>query len=326
MKKIGIVTIVLIVGLFIAGCQQNSSEEASATPTEKKDLKFVIVPKVVHPWFDQVNEAAQEQAEILGEQLGVNITIDYRAPQSADVAEQNSILESAAATKPDGIAVDTLDPQGSAQVIQEIREQGIEVIFFASPPPDESGLEDLSFIGNDVYEQGEIAAERLAELLDYKGTVAVMQGVPTAPSHSERYEASKDILAKYPDITVLDGGVSNDDIQTAQQQASAVIAANPDLDGYLMSDAAAPIGISAAIKEAGKEEQITAVGIDSLNTIVENVKEGLLNSSVATKPRMQGSYIVDLLWRHSLGLEIPKAVDTGIDVVTQENVDVFLSE
>ena len=34
---------------------------------------------------------------------------DSRAPSTADVTEQNTILEQAAATKPDGIAIDPVD-------------------------------------------------------------------------------------------------------------------------------------------------------------------------------------------------------------------------
>lgn len=327
MKKVGMFLLLLLIGIVSVGCQgENTTNGNAGAEDEKEDLNFVIVPKTVHPWFDEVNEAAQKQADILGEQLGVEITVDYRAPESASVEEQNSILESASATKPDGIAIDPNDPQGSAQVIQEIRDQGIEVVFFASPPPEGTELEDLTFIGNDTYEQGEIAAKRLVELLDEKGKVAVMEGVPTAPSHSTRYDASIDVLSEYPDIEIIEGGVSNDDIQTAQQQAASVISSNPDLDGFLMSDAAAPIGISTAIEEEGKVDQITAVGIDSLNSIVEKVDEGVLDSSSATKPRLQGSYIVDTLFRASLGQELPKTVDTGIDVVTKENVDEFLTE
>src|SRR5699024_3018886 len=98
MKKIFLVVSTLLMSVFVVACQNSSSKNDSAD-TEKKDLNFVIVPKTVHPWFDEVNEAAQEQADVLGEQLGIDIKVDYRAPESATVEEQNSLLESAAATK-----------------------------------------------------------------------------------------------------------------------------------------------------------------------------------------------------------------------------------
>src|SRR5699024_6038768 len=327
MKKISLVIFTFVIAISLMACQgSNSNQVENSSGSEKKDLEFVIIPKAVQPWFDEVNEAAEEQANNLSDQLGIDIKIDYRAPEEATVEEQNSILESAAATEPDGIAIDTNDPNASESIIQEIRDQGIEVIFFASPPPEDSILSELPFVGNDTYEQGKIAAEKLVELLDGKGKVAVMQGVPTAPSHETRTEASIDVLEEHSGIEVIEGGVSNDDIETAQQQASSVLSSNPDLDGYLMSDAAAPIGISQALEEKDMVGDVTVVGIDSLNDIVEKIDEGVIDPSSATKPRMQGSYIVDALYRNSLGEDLAEMIDTGIDVVDEDNIDEFLDE
>ena len=59
------------------------------TDTAKKpEYKFVIVPKVVHPWFDQVNEGAKKAAKMIEDQTGSKVSVDYRAPQSADVVVQ----------------------------------------------------------------------------------------------------------------------------------------------------------------------------------------------------------------------------------------------
>lgn len=290
---------------------------------EKKDLRFVIVPKCVHPWFDEVNKGAQKQADLLSEQLGVKVTIDYRAPATADVTEQNSVLQQAAATHPDGITLDPLDYDGNKAVISEIQALGIPVVLFDSPSPEGSGL---TSVGNDFAEQARIAAAKLVELLGGKGKVAVMQGVPTAPNHKERYEAHLAYLAQFPDIEVVDGGIDNDSIETAQSQAAAIIAANPDLKGYLCCDAAGPIGIANAIKEAGKQDEIIAVGMDNLIEILEAVQDGSLKGSSSTLPQIQGAYAVLMMWQASLGMELPAMVDTGIGVYTPENVGQAIAE
>lgn len=287
-----------------------------------KDLRFVIVPKCVHPWFDEVNKGAQAEADALAAQLGVKVEIDYRAPAVADVTEQNSVLQQAAATHPDGICLDPNDYEGSKAVIEEIRAMGIPVVLFDAPTPEGS---DLTSIGNDFIEQGEIAAKMLVELLGGKGKVAIMVGVPTAPNHTQRFDAQKAILEQYPDIEIVDGGIDNDSIETAQSQAAAVIAANPDLAGYLCCDASGPIGIANAIKEAGKQDQITAVGMDNLIEILEAVQDGSLKGSSSTLPQLQGQYAVAMMWQASLGLPLPKLVDTGIGVYTSENVDAAIA-
>jgi ribose transport system substrate-binding protein len=285
-------------------------------------LRFIIVPKVSHPWFDEVNKGAQAQAEILSRELGVEVVIDYMPPSVADVVEQNTILVKAASTRPSGIAVDPVDAVGHMTALNRIRDQGIPLILFDSPSPDAR----IASVGNDFYQQGVIAAERLAKLIGCAGKVAVMQGYPTAPNHKERYEAQLAVLGKYPDITVVDGGIDNDDIETARQHAAAVLESHPDLSGYLCCDASGPIGIASAIKNAGKVGKVKVVSMDGIKPILDAIKEGVIESSSATIPKMQGSMSVLMLWQASLGVHIPQAIDTGIDVITQENVDRYLDE
>ena len=285
-----------------------------------KDFRFVIVPKVVHPWFDEVNKGAKEEADLLGKQLGVKIVVDYIAPTTADVTEQNSILERVATTRPDGITVDPLDASGNRQVFIEIMRRGIKLMTFDSPPPPDLGI---GGVGNNFTQQANIAAEMLLKLVGYKGEIAVMQGFPTAPNHKERYEAHLAYLKKYPNVKIIDGGIDNDSINTAQQQAAAVLASHPNLVGYLNCDATSA-GIAAAIREAGKVGKVRAVLMDSLHDEVMMVKEGIIDGLSATKPREQGALAVLMLYQAAIGGRSPYWVDTGIDVITMDNVDEWL--
>ncbi len=207
------------------------------------------------------------------------------------------------------------------KAIAKIKNKGIHIIVFDSPSP-EAGI--LS-VGNDFTQQGVVAAERLVRLIGGRGMVAVMQGFPSAPNHNERYEAQIAVLKKYPGITIVNGGVDNDDIAIAKQQAAFVIESNPDLSGYLCCDASGPIGIATAVKKADKVGKLKVVGMDGIKPILEAIKEGVIESSVSTIPRMQGSMSILMLWQASLGIQIPRRIDTGIDVITRENVDGFLS-
>lgn len=300
---------------------ESAEPAAAASSADKKDLTFVIVPKVVHAWFDEVNKGAVAEAELLSEQLGVKVTIDYRAPQSADVTEQNSTLEQAAATHPDGIALDPVDYEGSKAVIEEIQAQGIPVILFDAPSPEGSGL---TSVGNDFAEQASLASEKLVELLGGQGKVAVMQGSPSAPNHVERYEAHLEVLAKYPGIEVIEGGIDNDNIEEAQAQAAAIMAANPDLDGFLNCDACGP-GVAAAIEEAGKVGTVKFVSMDNLIEILNYVKSGTITATSSTLPQMQGQYSVVVLYQAAMGMEIPQAVDTGIAYIDETNIDEWIA-
>ena len=136
-------------------------------------------------------------------------------------------------------------------------------------------------------------------------------------------EAHLAALAKYPDIEVIEGGIDNDNIETAQQQAAAVLAANPDLVGYLNCDACGS-GVAAAIEEAGKAGQVKFVSMDNLIEILEYVKTGTITATSSTIPQMQGSMAVLMMWQASLGIDIPAKVDTGVAYIDETNIDEWI--
>ena len=287
---------------------------------KRASYRFVVVPKVVHPWFDAVNTGAKEAAKMIEEQTGAKVTIDYRAPQKADVVEQNQILERAIATKPDGIIVDLLDGKGNKAVLQEALKRRIPVGVFDSVPPE--GME-LTSIGADFCEQANIAAERLVRLIGGKGEVAIMMGVPTAPNHAIRAQCHEKTFARYPEIKVVAKGIDNDDIETAQKQAAAIMQAHPNLKGWVACDAAGPVGVGQAIKEAGKVGKVIEVGLDDLPEMVQLIKDGVAESSSSSKPEMQGYWSVVTLWQNALGMKTPKYIDTGIAVITKDNLKTY---
>lgn len=307
-----------VAGLLLASTAAFAQDAAPGT-TKKDSYRFVIIPKVVHPWFDKVNDGAKAAAQAIEAQTGAKVQIEYSAPQQADVVQQNQILESSIATRPDGIAIDLLDPSGNRAPLEEAVGQEIPVTIFDSVPPE--GME-LTSIGNDFCEQAKIASRRLVELLgDEGGEVAIMMGVPTAPNHAIRAECHQKLFAEHPNIKVVATGIDNDDIETAQKQAAAIMQANPNLKGWVACDAAGPIGIGQAIKEAGKVGQVQLVGLDDLPEMVQLIKDGVADSSSSTKPEMQGYWSVMTMWQKALGVDTPKYIDTGIAVLTKDNVE-----
>ena len=283
-------------------------------------VRFVFVPKVAHPWYDEVRHGAHAQAQAMAAAVLRPIVVEFASPHEASAAAQQEVVAALLADAPEGIAIDPVERVADMPTLARATEMGIPLVMFDSPSPEPG----LTGVGNDFAEQGAIAAQRLAELLDGQGEVAIMRGVPHAPNHQQRFDAQAAVLAQYPGITVIDGGTDHDDIALAQTEAAAVLSAHPNLRGYLACDASGPIGISEAIRAAGRVGQVQAVGMDSIGPIAAAVADGVLESSVATIPRMQGAMAVLMLWQASLGLPVPRYVDTGIDVVTAANAAGFL--
>jgi ABC-type sugar transport system substrate-binding protein len=56
------------------------------------------------------------------------------------------------------------------------------------------------------------------------------------------------------------------------------------------------------------------------------IKEGVLDATSTAPTGIQASQTVMLIWQQSLGNRVPLIVNTGIDLVTKDNVDAALAE
>lgn len=291
----------------------------------KEEYRFVMIPILAQAWFDIVHNAAVDAANRLGEQLGTKIVIDYQAPASADLVEQNALLERAIATNPDGIAIDAIDVNASLPILKEARARGIPVVLYVSTAPEGS---QLTYISNDFYDQGRILGEELLKRIDHKGKVAIIHGVPTNSAHADRYQALNDLFAKYPEVEVVETAFDYDDMQIAQTEASRILSAHPDLDAIAVVDAAGPVGAGLALREAGRVGEVKLVGIDDVPQLQELMRAGVLDLSIATRPRMIGQWCTIALMLQNLGFDTPTWLNTGIgyltpDMVKDGNIDGF---
>jgi ribose transport system substrate-binding protein len=285
-----------------------------------KTLRFVLVPKVAHPWYDEVRLGALAQAELLSNaQLQINV--EYQAPADTQPGAQRRILSAAATLPPAGVAIDPIESPTEIKELRALQDIGVPVVLFDAP----TAHSGLCAVGNDFYEQGSMAAEHLIREINGHGKVAIMRGVPTAPNHQQRYEAQYAALAKHPGIVIVEGGSDYDSIDLAEREAERTLSAHQDLRGYLCCDAAGPVGIAAAIRRRGVAHQVVAVTMDSIRPILEAIRDGVIRASSATRPRLQGALAVNMLWLASQGCQLPKQIDTGIDLVTSENVHAFLA-
>lgn len=303
----------ILIVVFLLFCTFNYL--TAVNPVKKKALyRFIIIPKVMHPWFDLVHEGAVDAASMLEEWTGSKFIIEYLPPQKADINKQNIILKQAIETNPDGLMIDLLDAELNRPLLELAEERGVKIIIFDSKPPE--GM-NLTSIGNDFEEQAQLASHRLAELIGNSGEVAIMMGVPSAPNHMIRARAHEETFSMYPNIHIVAKGIDNDNIETARKQAAEIMKLHPNLKGWVSCDAAGPIGIGQAIIEAGKKGKVLSVGTDDLPQVIAFIKNGVIDSSTSTKPKMQGYWSVLTLWQATLGIHLPKQIDTGIAIITR---------
>jgi ribose transport system substrate-binding protein len=321
MKKIVGMLAVVVIAVGLVACSgkapvQKASDTGQASQTGK-EYHFVMIPILVQAWFDQVHSGALEAAKEIEKNMGVKIVWKYEAPAQADLQEQNQLLERAIATKPDGIAIDAIDAKASLPIMLEAKKQGIPIVTYVAIAPPGNGIPSIT---DNWYQEGIDEGNALLKVIGQTGKVAIIGGTPTNSAHALRLQALQDFFKKKPGIQVVAQGFDYDDPGKAQTLAAQIISAHPDLNGFAVCDAAGPVGVGLAIKEAGKVGKIKYIGIDSVPQLQELMKAGVLDLSIATKPRTYGQLCTIDLLAESMGLTVPQTYNVGFGLMTPDMV------
>ena len=237
------------------------------------------------PWFNAMEVGIQEQGKALG------IDAVMIGPTSADPALQVRAIEDLIAKGVDVIGVVPNDANAIEPVLEKARAAGIKVVTHESPAQKNV---DWNFEMASAKGFGEAHAEMLAQAMGGKGEYAVYVGSLTVPLHNAWADAAIAYLKeKYPDMTAVGDryGVA-ESVDDSRKTALDLIAANPNLKGFLAFGSQGPIGIGRALEETRKVGEIAVYGPFSPGQGRDLVKEGAINGGFMWNPMEAGRVFV----------------------------------
>lgn len=311
MKKNQLALLLLIPALSVwcaPACKRPSDGTA-------KKLVIAVIPKGVSHFFWQTVHAGAEAA---GQDLGVEI--DWKGPaQETDYNAQINIVEDAINRRVDGIALAPSHRDSLVPIVERARREGIPVTIFDSGIGTESYV---SYVSTDNRQGGVIAAERLAERLGGKGTVAILGNKAGSLSTDERESGFQEtIKQKFPGIHIVAFQYGEVDRAKALDRATDILTAHPDLNGLFASNESSAAGAVRAIRQKGVVGKVTFVGFDASPDLVEELKAGAIDSLVIQNPFRMGYEGVKTLVDKINGKEPPRRIDTGVKLLTRENLE-----
>ena len=173
---------------------------------------------------------------------------------------------------------------------------------------------------------GEPAAARLQHSAGFQCAVAAggdggqsAGGVGPVLCQQLRRKALRDIKG-IEIVKVNDAG----DTTAATDNMSAALQANDDLVGLFCVDGIAGTAGPTAVAESGKDLRVLAFDVDT--TVLDKVKNGEIDATVAQGMYNMGFWSMMFLYTEANGLSakaLPQNVDTGVTIVTKENVDEY---
>jgi ribose transport system substrate-binding protein len=331
------VVIVLTLSAFVVtGCGRRVETETTGPPVPEvmqgkvpslggKKYQFALVPKLRdNPVFQLAHEGALAAAKELGD-----VEVVFQAPERADTAKQIADIESLIAKKVDGIAISCNQGDALVPVIDKAVQAGIATITFDSDAPKSKRI---TYYGIDSFKAGAKQAELLLEAMKKmgmgtEGKVVIQSGVAGAPNLEERIDGVKSVLGQHKGIKLLETLFCDDDTSKAVNQLKDVLKAHPDLKGMILVGGWALFAECPGAFEDIKPGKIAVVGFDALAPEWEYVRQGYVYALVAQRCWHWGYESMKIL-RDIVagGKKFPKFVDSGLDIVTKENVDEYAAK
>ena len=304
--------VLLAFGVIAWTC--GGSGGGGTTPAQRT-LKFALIPKALDiPVFGYANVGAQRKAKEIG-----GIEVIYHGPERADELKQKEILESFIAQKVDGIAISVLNGDFLTSTIDRAIEAGIPVVTWDSDAPKSKRI---AFYGVDDYKSGQIMGEEAARLLNGKGTVAFITSAG-ANNLQRRLDGAKEVLARFPGIKIVETyDIQEDSVRCAQFIATGTNR-YPNLGAWI-SVGGWPVFTANALAPVDPK-RTKFISFDTNPPAPDLLKAGKVQVLLGQKYFGWGGESVQLLYDIVHGKRPANPIiDSGVDVVTADNVDAYL--
>jgi ribose transport system substrate-binding protein len=216
------------------------------------------------------------------------------------------------------LIINPVDSDAIVSAVLEANAAGIPVITVTRPS---NGGVVAQHLDIDNKEAGMLAAMAMAEALDGKGRVAVLEGIPGAPSAVDRQAGFIDEIKKYPGIEVVASLTANYSREEGARVSDDILQGNPVLDGIYGHNDEMALGAVRSAIAAGRLNEIKIVGIDATDDAIAAIKAGEMVATVQQQPYLQMEMAVIAAQRIINGASVEAKVIIPLKLITIDVLD-----
>jgi ribose transport system substrate-binding protein len=285
---------------------------------------IAVVPKgSSHEFWKSIHAGAvKAQQELAGQ--GTKVEILWKGPVREDDRDQQiQVVENFMTRHVSGIVLAPLDSQALAKPVASAGQSGVSVVIIDS---DLKTDKYVSFVATDNYKGGQLGAEHMGQLLGGKGRVIMLRYAMGSASTEARESGFLETLqAKFPEIKVISSDqYSGPSRETAYQASQNILNRfGREVDGIFTPCEPPTIAMAKALRDIGKAGgKVKIVGFDAGTQSVIDLKNGDVQGLVVQDPVRMGYLGVLTMVKHLQGDKVERRIDTGVHLVTAENMDV----
>ncbi|MGR3718652.1 MAG: D-ribose ABC transporter substrate-binding protein [Paracoccus sp. (in: a-proteobacteria)] len=280
-------------------------------------LITIIVNDPANPYWFTEGEVARKAAEELGYTANV-------AAHKGDTNTESTLIDTAITNKSEAIILDPANADGSIGAVKKAVDAGIPVIL-VNAEINQEGLAKAQLVSNNA-QGAALGAQAWVEAVGDTGQYVELFGNPADNNAQTRSNGYETVLSQYPDLEKVGREVANWDRTQGYQKTQSLLQANPDIIGVISGNDEMALGAIAALKEAGKLDQVKVGGFDGSPDAVEAVKAGEMQYTVLQPVAVFSAEAVrqadNFIKNGSTGVDSEKQLFDCL-LITKDNVDKY---
>lgn len=291
--------------------QPAAEQPAAEQPAADKPLKVGVSMLFDDRWLTTMRDAMTAYAE---SQPNVELVM---VDSKEDVATQLGQVENFVAQGLDAIVLVPANTDATDPMTQAAQDAGIPLVYVNRKPADLP--EGVAYVGSNSIDAGIFQMEWIAEKLGGKGNVVILQGNLSQEAAQQRTEGVKQVVAKFPDITITKEQTGNWDRAQGLAVMENWLATGDQIDAVASNNDEMAIGALSAIDAAGKLGQIIVGGVDASADALDEMDKGRLNVTVFQNAKGQGEGGIAAAVALARGQEVEQITWIPYELVTPEN-------
>ena len=234
-------------------------------------LISIIVTDPANPYWFTEGEVAKATAEKLGYSANV-------AAHKGDTNTESTLIDTAITNKSVAIILDPANADGSVGAVKKAVAANIPV-FLVNAEINQEGLAKAQLVSNNA-QGAALGAQQWVEMVGETGNYVELFGNPADNNAATRSNGYETVLTQYPDLVKAGREVANWDRAQGYKKMQSLLQAHPDIIGVISGNDEMALGAVAALKEAGKLDQVKVGGFDGSPDAVAAIKAGELQYTV----------------------------------------------
>jgi ABC-type sugar transport system substrate-binding protein len=274
----------------------------SSGASTKTPVVAFISQGTSNSWAAQLDAVARKTAKANGVKL-----VYYNG--QGDGTKQLPQIQRAIATRPDAIVLVPLDAAADSGPVERAMAMGIPVILCDSKTETNKYT---SLVNPNPATATVPLAEWLAKKMHYKGNLLYIGGLAGNGTTILYDQGFKQIMKKYQNIKIVNGGNSNYSISTAKQLAATAIASGKKFDGTWGVGGEAVTGILQAYVDSGVRSIPPNAGAAATNGSLRLAIENNVQAAMLQFPPADSKVCIETAVKVIKGQKVPKLINISL--------------